>query len=128
MICEICNSEMRQGNVGEKTWVCTNVDCERSSPVWMSQEEKELQSKIETINQQISEVSLFPGGTIKMNTVRWTGEGTFDIKFDSSEEIQIHVIEGLVTPEDERITSEIKEQLTKLIELRSEILKVLFNK
>ncbi|WP_052310851.1 hypothetical protein [Paenibacillus sp. Aloe-11] len=115
MLCELCNSEMYQGKLGEKLWICTNSDCERSDPLWLNSKEKEIKCRIEAINQKISDLSSFNGGSIRMYASRWVGEGSFDVRFDSGEEVQCHIIDGIVNPDNDKITSEMQNRFFKLI-------------
>ena len=36
--CEICNSEMYEGGLGEAWWICSNKECSRSNPSWPTEE------------------------------------------------------------------------------------------
>lgn len=79
--CELCNSQMYEGEFGESIWICSNKDCERSCADWVTKEFVEsikpmyesLQSEIDKLTAKIlRELNV----KVELRTVRWIGDGS----------------------------------------------------
>lgn len=51
--CELCGQEMHEGELGGKAWVCSNKQCERSDPMWLSDSEKRIRKLLAENDEKI---------------------------------------------------------------------------
>ena len=114
--CEICNSEMYEGELGEAWWICSNKECSRSDPNWPTEElMKKTQPKYDEIQNKINNLKALIiekiSAEVEIHTARWIADGSGCLKMHDRK-IEFYFKEGIVyyfTDNQELITS-FKEQ------------------
>jgi len=101
-VCDLCSSQMREGDYGEARWICTKQACEKHDPSWP---QIRLNHKLKPLNDEIDRVSFFTNGTIEMYTARWVGDGSFEVKFNDGKKVECYIDNNKVFPDLPEITT-----------------------
>lgn len=108
-MCELCNSPVLEGELGESKYVCTNRDCERSNPYWAKEN---MRNKLQPYYNAIKQLSKFTGGTIEFYEARWRGDGSAEITLANGTNFICHVENEKFTPFDEPFFDELNLDIT----------------
>ena len=91
MSCELCGQVMHEGKLGEKAWVCSNKECERSDPMWLSDSEKQMSKLLIENDEKIKALSTMNVAgmrcEIEFHKVRFIEEGSGTLLFENGERV-----------------------------------------
>ncbi len=123
MKCDVCGSDMKEGDYGEARWICINLACEKSNPNWPIER---LERKLSPLYEEMYILSHFKGGFIILHEGRWIGNGSAKVEFEDGTVIECYLIDGEIMPADEpRLTDEIKDRFKRLIDYQDKISRIM---
>lgn len=128
--CEVCHSPIKEGELGEPAWLCTNPNCERSQLDWPL---IPYRKKLDPLYKRLEELSStkLSDGTkliISLHEGRYIGDGSGDIQTGQNKiEFYLDGEQINFSVEDSTQFQEITGHLMEMLSVRKRIGEILMS-